>query len=181
MEVSMKNQSLPIALDSKAMLFTFTLVSFLAFTLPFSLGHPQLLVGTIVNACLFISALFLPKKFIYPLIFFPSLGVLCRGIIFGPLTSFLILMLPFIWLGNWLLVFGFRRLFRMIKSGVLAVLGASVLKAGFLFFCAFVFVKLKILPQVFLTSMGAIQLMTALLGGATVLLIKQSLKYTKHA
>ena len=86
----MKNQSLPIVLDNKAILLTFTIVSFLAFAVPFSLGHPQLLVGTLVNACLFLSAIFLPKKLIYPLIFFPSLGVLTRGIIFGSLTPFLL-------------------------------------------------------------------------------------------
>ncbi len=166
----MKNQSSPIALDNKAMLLTFTLVSFLAFTLPFSLGHPQLLVGTIVNACLFLGASFFPKKLIYPLIFFPSLGVLTRGVIFGPLTPFLFLMIPFIWMANWLLVFGFRMMFNKLKSGVLSLIAAAILKAGFLFGCAFVLVNLKILPKVFLTSMGIIQLWTALLGGSLSLL-----------
>jgi hypothetical protein len=44
------------------------------------------------------------------------------------------------------------------------LIGSSV-KAGFLFLAAFVLFKLGLVPVVFLTAMGVIQLVTALGGG----------------
>ncbi len=165
------SQSLPLVLPQQRLLITFSLLGFLSFAMPFSLGHPQLLVGTIVNACLFSAALFLPKKFLYPLVFFPSLGVLSRGLIFGSLTPFLSLLLPFIWLSNMFLVNTFKKLYKL--GYIFSALLAAVLKAGFLFASASILVKLKILPQPFLISMGQLQMITALLGaGVTFILVK---------
>ena len=42
---------------------------------------------------------------------------------------------------------------------------SAALKAGFLFSCAFILVKLGIVPVLFLTAMGVMQLTTALGGG----------------
>jgi len=168
----MKAKTLPYILTSEQLLLSFSLIGFASFAIPFSLGYPQLLVGTIVNACLFLAAAFLPTSFIYPIIFFPSLAVLSRGLIFGPLTSFLVLMIPFFWLGNWLLVFGFRKIFTLVKNYGLSFFVASLIKSVFLITTSFLLIKLKLLPRQFLNSMGSIQFITALLGGLLSLGIK---------
>lgn len=165
------SKPLPLTLPSQKLLITFSFLSFFSFALPFSLGHPQLLVGTIVNACLFTAALYLPVKFLYALVFFPSLGVLSRGLIFGPLTSFLVLMLPFIWLGNVFLINVFKKLYSL--GFIASALLAAILKTAFLFTTAFILVKVKILPQLFLVSMGQLQLVTALLGASLSFIIRQ--------
>jgi hypothetical protein len=171
------DKSLPFVLPPQTLLLSFAFLGFLSFAVTFSLGHPQLLVGTIVNACLFSAALYLPKKFLYPLIFLPSLGVLSRGLIFGPLTPFLVLMLPFIWFSNMLLVQVFKNFFYL--GFIISALLAAVLKAVFLFSCAFVLVKFKVLPQPFLVAMGQLQLITALLGAILSFISKKI--YVSHS
>jgi hypothetical protein len=46
-----------------------------------------------------------------------------------------------------------------------SVIGASGLKATFLFLSALLLVNLGIIPAMFLTAMGVLQLVTALIGG----------------
>lgn len=116
--------SLPLQISELAVGLVFAATSIVAFFVPFSLGYPQWLVGTIVNACLFLSAIFLPKKYFLPLAIFPSLGILARGIIFGPFTFFLIYFLPFVWLGNLFLLLIFKNLFSRIGH-IFSILGAS--------------------------------------------------------
>lgn len=170
-------KTLPLALVvNKELIFSLTALS--AFAVPFALGHPQLLVGAIVNAALFSTALHLPEKFIRPIIFLPGLAVLSRGLIFGPLTSFLIIFLPFIWLGNWILTLVFKKLFNF--GFWPAMMSASLLKAGFLYSCAFLLIKAQIFPRSFLVSMGQIQLITALTGGGLAFLISRKYLTASH-
>ncbi|MEK7664636.1 MAG: hypothetical protein AAB361_00675 [Patescibacteria group bacterium] len=138
----------PVILADKTAAMVFAGIFSLSFFVPFFLGHPQWLVGTIVNACLFLTAIFLPKKFFLPLIIFPSLGVLARGLVFGPFTPFLIYFLPFIWLGNLVLI---------------------------LISAANIYFKFHIVPQMFLQAMGQNQLLTALAGGIISFIILQFL------
>jgi hypothetical protein len=139
----------------------------IAFLVPFSLGHPQELVGVIVNASLILGAIQLKSgKLVLPLLFAPSLAVLARGIIFGPFTPFLAVMLPFIWAGNAILVLIVRELYSKKKFNYGITLGAAaVAKSGFLFISAFALFSLSLLPEAFLASMGFMQLLTALVGG----------------
>jgi hypothetical protein len=140
---------------------------FVGFLVPFTLGHPQLLVGTLVNATLVLAALkFDSNKKILPLLFAPSLGVLARGLIFGPMTPFLVIMLPFIWTSNAILVYLMKNLHKDKEKNYGISLGISALaKSGFLFSVAFILVSVSVLPAVFLTAMGIVQLTTALSGG----------------
>lgn len=147
-----------------ARFYVYFLVGFLV---PFTLGHPQLLVGAVVNATLVLTALEINSlRRLLPLLFAPSLGVLARGLIFGPFTPFLAIMLPFIWVGNAILVLGIRKLHKERGKNYWISLGASsVAKSGFLFSAAFALVSLSVLPEMFLTTMGAVQLLTAVSGG----------------
>ena len=98
-------------------------------------------------------------------IILPSLAVLARGMIFGPFTIFLVFMIPLIWIGNSLLVLSMKldanKLIRLL-------LGAGA-KTIFIAATAFVLVKLGIIPDLFLTTMGMVQLYTAVAGGLLAL------------
>ncbi len=136
------------------------------FFLPFMLGHPQFLVGTLVNSALILSAVYLKNYKLLPIIMLPSLGVLSKGLIFGPFTVFLIYMIPFIWIGNAILVFSHKLFYVKNKINYFFSLAISAaLKTAFLFTAAFVFVKFSVLPALFLTTMGMMQLYTAIAGG----------------
>lgn len=140
--------------------------AFVAFFVPFMLGHPQILVGVIVNTALILSAIYLDAKAAWPVIILPSLGVLSRGIIFGPFSIYLVYIIPFIWIGNFLIVYLVKYFYLRRKVNYPTSLGISAaVKACFLFSSAFVLVKLGIIPVLFLTAMGIMQLTTALGGG----------------
>jgi len=140
------------------------------FFVPFFIGHPQQVVGVAVNAALVLAALNLKSVKVLPVIILPSLAVLSRGVIFGPFTYFLVLMIPFIWLGNTILVYAFKRFaVDQKKNKVLALVIGAAAKTAFLFSAAFVLFKIGALPAIFLTTMGLFQLYTALAGGALAL------------
>lgn len=171
--------SLPLQVSKLSQGLVFASLSILSFFVPFGLGHPQWLVGTIVNACLFLTAIYLPKKYFLPVAVLPSLGVLSRGLIFGPLTMFLVYFLPFIWLGNLILIAVFKKVFsgeKFLKvknkafnfvniKYILSLFSASAAKFLFLLIIANVYFSFSIVPKVFLSSMGLNQLATALAGG----------------
>lgn len=144
------------------------LLSAVGFFLPFVLGHPQILVGVIVNAMLIVGATYLKGHKLLPLILLPSLGVLTAGAIFGTYTVFLLYLIPFIWLGNAVYVYVYKHVNfkeKSLKNNFLGIGIASLLKAGFLFGITFLLVQLSVVPSVFLTAMGVLQLTTALIGG----------------
>ena len=132
-------------------MFLYTVVSFF---LPFFIGHPQIVVGVLVNALLITSALNVKGVKLLPVIIAPALGALTRGMLFGPFTLFLVYMIPFIWIGNAVLVYSFKyfKLDKKLNYWVTLVIG-SVSKAAFLFGMAFLLVKLSILSALFLTTM----------------------------
>lgn len=150
--------------------------SFISFIVPLLIGHPQFLVGTLVNAALVLTALNLRRYQLLPVIILPSLGVLSRGIIFGPFTIFLLIMIPFIWIGNSLLVFSIKEFYLRRKYNKFLSAGIGIaFKVAFLFSMAFLLVKVDVLPVIFLTAMGLTQLYTAAAGTAVAFGI-QSIK-----
>jgi len=167
--------NLPTSLSNLRRVLVFTTLTVLSFFVPFTIGHPQLLVGIVVNACLFLSVIFLPKKYYLPIIVMPSLGLLARGIVFGSLTPFLIYFLPFIWLGNLVLVLAFKKLF---FTGSVSIIVSAAAKFLFLFIVANIYFNFHLVPQLFLQSMGMLQLFTALIGGFVALIILKI--YGKH-
>ena len=134
-----------------------------AFLIPFTFTQPQLITGTIVNALIFISCEKLNRKMVWPILVLPSLGAVSRGLLFGPQTFFLLYFLPFIWLANYLQSTLFS-LIREQKYGVRVVMSALT-KYLVLFGVANIYLRLQVVPRIFTTSMGMIQLMTAIMGG----------------
>lgn len=146
------------------------------FFLPFLLSHSQqqLIVGTLVNAMLVASALRLRMPHTLPAIFFPSLGVVSAGMLFGNLTKHVILLVPFIWIGNFALVFAIKKLKE--RPFYLRALLASTLKASWLGISAFILVQQSLIPNALLLPMSLMQLITALAGSALAFTMLKGLK-----
>ena len=155
---------------SKASLFSLDVIlPALAFSIPFLVAGPQLLTGTVVNTLLFLSASRASKKTAITTALLPSIGALLNGLVFGKFTPFLLYFLPFIWISNLILI----SIFQNNSRPVFGILSASIVKSLFLFIIAFVFFRLSVVPQIFLTAMGIFQLTTAVLGGFVYLLINK--------
>jgi len=151
--------------------FQITLLTVLAISAPLFIKSPQLLVGSIVNFVLFYSAKRFGFKKSLPSILFPSLVAYSSSVLFGGATYFLIFFVPIIFMGNSIYVL----LSRYVKGGVLSVFLASVCKGLLLYIFAFVFVREFGLPEVFLSSMGIMQLVTGVVGGSVGLLFSKSI------
>jgi hypothetical protein len=107
--------------------------------------------------------------------------MLFRGALFGSLTMFLVYLIPFIWIGNALLVFSFKYFkLRLNKNYWLTLVLGALLKSGFLFIASLALYLLGIIPLFFLISMGIMQLITSLLGGAAAFGIHSLKKAIGH-
>ena len=161
----------------KLLLFRLDLVLTIgAFLVPLFVSGPQWLTGTLVNFFLLVFASELPKKNILPIVVLPSLGAIAHGALFGSYTPFLLYFLPFIWLGNYALVTVFKSV-NLFTSPAAGILAGSVAKVAVIYLAATIYFKLSIVPALFLSAMGMVQLYTALAGGAlfivTHILIKK--------
>jgi hypothetical protein len=152
--------------------------SVICFFVPFLLSHPQLFVGTVVNACLVLAALNLKGGKILPVILLPCAGVAAAGMIFGQLSMYLLYFVPFIWIANAVYVFSFKyfKLKNNWNYGLTLVIG-TLMKSAILFASALVLYSLGIVPALFLTVMGPLQIATAILGGASAFFIQSGKKY----
>ena len=138
-------------------------LSLLAFSIPFIFPGPQLLTGVIVNLFLVFAAVGMRGNNIFPVIMLPSLGALANGLLFGPFTIFLVYLIPFIWIGNFILVFGIKELLYKFKLGFGgAGISATLLKSGALFLPAYGLYLAGVVPKALLIPMGVLQLVTAL-------------------
>lgn len=163
----LKGMYAKITAIAKDQLLSQVLAPIVVFTIPFVLSGPQLLVGTLVNGILFYSAQKSDQKFLWAVAALPSLGALTHGVLFGKFTPFLLYFLPFIWIGNIVLMKTFKSVDGIFPVKIIA---AAFSKTLILYLSALVYFKLQIVPQLFLTSMGMIQLITALSGGTLVFL-----------
>jgi len=141
-----------------------------SFLIPFLISGPQFLTGSIVNTLLFLFVSQTHSKKVFPIILLPSIGAVLNGILFGTLTVFLLYFLPFIWIGNYIMVQSFRY-FQKKNSYIFSVLVSSLLKCVVLFSVAYFLATIKIVPPIFIQAMGLFQLYTALAGGLVALLI----------
>ncbi len=137
--------------------------------------HKQLIIGTIVNSALFASALYVTdNKKIIALSLLPSVSSMATGILFGGLTYYSKLMIPFIWIGNLSLVYLTKLLKNKIKyvpAGLIGiVVKVSVIYGGFLLLTQLVDFPAKV-ATVMGTAMGITQVYTASLGFVVSLIL----------
>ncbi len=138
------------------------------FIFPFLITQ-QLILGTLINAFLIKSSIDYKSKKVLFLSVVPSIAVLASGYVFGSLTYHVIYMLPFIWVGNLVLMLIMRKLF--VNSGknylFSALIGAGT-KSILLFGIAFVLMTYTLVPALFLTAFGIVQFVTAMAGAIVV-------------
>ncbi|GEM_PF-506822 len=140
-----------------------------SFFIPFLIGHPQLIVGIAVNILLIESALYLKDYKLAAPIIMPSIGALSRAVLFGAFTKYLVFMLPFIWMGNLIIISVIKLLNLFLKKNfLLAGFAGAILKSCFLFSSAYVLFKFGLVPKLFLNAFGFTQLITA---AAAVLIV----------
>lgn len=158
-------------------IFSVTLYA-LAFCIPFFFSAQQLVTGAVINCLLFLSATRLSKKELLPIVALPSIATLFHGVLFGPHTVFLFYFLPFVWLGNYALVYAFSTLDS--KPYWVRIAVSSAVKYLLLQACAQIYFRSGIVPSVFLASMGYIQLITALVGGALAYGVTKVISYERR-
>jgi len=150
-------------------MLTYTLIGF---TVHFFFKNPQELLGITINTLLVLAALNLRGWRLIPVIILPSIGALLGSYFFHDMTFIVLAFIPIMWLGNAILVFAFKYLYlaRKINFFLTLFIGATT-KYLFLTLSAYVFVYFSLVPDVFMLSMGRIQLVTAVFGGLLAFLI----------
>ena len=152
-------------------------LALLGFLIPFLIPGPQILTGILVNALIIRAAIALPSWKTLPVIFTPSIGALAQGVLFGPFSMFLVFMMPFIWAGNLILAYAISSWKRNTRGYFFALGAGSLAKAGLLYATAYMLYSASIIPAIFLTAMGTIQVATAVLGGIVVYVELRTEKY----
>ncbi len=163
-----------VAVDTQTMaqIGLFAMLAIVSSVVPL-LVNSQWVVGPIVNAVLFVSTVLLGPSAALFLALIPS----PIALVSGTLPVALAPMVPFIMLGNAVLVLAFHLAWRRTLGGAVAL--AAVLKFGFLFGTV-LFVMTTLVPQqlhlALQTAMGMPQLITALLGGLLAVSVLKVLK-----
>ena len=132
--------------------------------------NSQLIVGSIVNTALIVSAINLKgwKKILF-VVTMPSISTILSGYIFGPLSMPMIYMIPAIWLGNFALVYSYK--FIMLAKNknyfVTGIVGI-IIKVAIIFGYFSILKLFGIFPEKTIAtlqkSMSVIQLATATIG-----------------
>jgi hypothetical protein len=144
-----------------------SLYSLILFTLPILIPN-QLILGTIVNALLIRVALTRKEKRFYLLAALPSTSALLTGILFASASTMLFAMIPFIIVGNLVLMKIFKIFFvKQRKNYALVSIFGALLKSALLFASALILIQFSLVPLAFATTFGVMQFITATLG-ATV-------------
>ena len=154
------------------------LYSTVVFLIPLLISYPQMLTGTLVNAFLIMAALHFKGWKAAPIVILPSIAAVLSGMIFGPFTIFIVYMMPVIWIGNFVLVYLFKYLYMIRNLNYWTALGGSAIaKSALLFGAAFLLVNASVLPAVFMTAMGVLQLGTAVAGGIVAFGMRSAYSY----
>jgi hypothetical protein len=132
----------------------------LSFFIPLLISKPQLLVGSAINLLITYSTLKYGFKKTIPILLTPSLVATGTGLLFGGATLFLVYLMPFIMISNILLSYSISK-----QKNILGILIGIFIKVSFLYLATYVLVQTVELPNIFLTSMGLVQIYTALIGG----------------
>jgi len=144
----------------------------LLFLIPILLSH-QLLVGVIVNALIIRASFDHSLKKVFILCLLPSLAVVTTGLLFDTLTSFLLWVMPFIWISNFIIAYVSKKLFlSKEKNFFLSTTIASIAKTIFLFVSVTILFLLGFVPVAFLTAFGILQLVTAQSGAIIIGFLK---------
>lgn len=125
----------------------------------------QLIIGTIVNALLISAAFSFNWTRVVLLSLVPSFILVSAGIVFGGLTPYVLLMLPFVWVGNVTIALLAKYLVTTKKYAFsIAALAGATLKTALLFAAVSGYYYFGMVPFALLTAFGIFQFITASAG-----------------
>lgn len=132
--------------------------------------NSQLIVGTIVNAALVVSAINLKGwAKILGVVTMPSISTILSGYVFGTASVYMIYMIPAIWIGNFALIYSYK--FLMLgknKHYFLAGIVGIIVKVAIIFALFNLINLFGVFPEKLVenlrNAMGMTQLITATLG-----------------
>lgn len=133
-------------------------------------ANSQLIVGTVVNTVLIISALNLKgwnkNAFIITM---PSISTILSGYIFKSASVYMVWMIPAIWLGNFALIFAFKYIMlTKEKNYLIAAILGIVCKIAIIFGLFTILNAFNIFPEKLVSNlqkaMSLTQLFTAIFG-----------------
>lgn len=138
--------------------------------------NSQYVVGTIVNIALIFAGINLKGyKKIIGVITLPSISAICSGFIFKTASIYTVYMIPAIWLGNFMLVYLYKKIYvQKMKNYVLASIASIITKAAIIFFGFNLLTWVSVIPnegkifQALQLSMGMNQLVTATIAAIIV-------------
>jgi hypothetical protein len=142
----------------------FYLSAALLFVTPIVLQN-QVLVGPLVNAILIRSGIRHSDEQLLLTSIIPSISVLASGMLLQNLTPYMMVMIPFIWLGNLSIALVSRYFFvTKMRNYFASTFFAAGVKAIILLTAAFLFLQFALVPKEFLIIFGANQLITGIFG-----------------
>lgn len=133
-------------------------------------SNSQYIIGSIVNTALVISALNLKGRVRnFGVITMPSIATILGGYVFGTSSTLLVWMIPAIWLGNFALVYAFKKIkVDMNKNYFLAGVVGIAIKTLIIFAVFNILNLYGIFPEKMVANlqiaMGLTQLITATIG-----------------
>lgn len=123
--------------------------------IPLIWSGPRLLIGSTVNMLLCLTAKTSSPKSWWIKAALPSLAVIIHGVLFGSFTIYLLYLWPIISISNLM----------YMKIGQSKLLLASVIKMLILIVGSTLLSQYNVIPAIMVNSMGAIQFVTAMIGG----------------
>lgn len=159
----------------------FVVPTFLAKIVPLG-QYQQLVVGSIVNMSLILTALYTKGTIkTFAIATLPSVSTIMGGLLFGNMTLYSKTMIPAIWLGNFTFIFLYKFLFvnKKVNYPVSAII-AIVTKAAIIYLGFIIMTNVMTVPdvvkQTLNTAMGLTQLITATTGSVLASLVVLSTK-----
>lgn len=133
--------------------------------------NSQIIIGSIVNTCLIISAMNLKGwTKILGVVTMPSISTILSGFIFNSASSmYMIYMIPAIWLGNFTFVYAFKFLMVHKKNSYFFAGIVGIITKVFVIFCGFLLLSSitnipEIIEKNLQNAMSLNQLITATIG-----------------
>ena len=155
--------------------------TFLAKLVPLG-NYQQLVIGTVVNASLVLTAIYTKGTFkTLAIATLPSVSTILGGILFSSMTLYSRTMIPAIWLGNFTFIFIYKWLYLNKKTNYLIsaffaiVLKVAIIYLGFILMTSVIDVP-NMVKQTLNTSMGITQLITATCGSTLIFFITSYIK-----
>ena len=149
--------------------------------------NSQYVVGSIVNIALIFAGINLKGyKKIIGIITLPSISAICSGFIFKTASIYTVYMIPAIWLGNFALVYLYRKIYvEKKKNYILSSVLAILVKTAIIFFGFNLLTWFRVIPEhgkvfeALQLSMGMNQLITATIAAVIVAGIIGAIKAKK--